>query len=100
MTVKEIITNSEPVKSLELFCNKRPQAFERFMRLCESFKNPKTDNVWVLTGTAIQKFTEFAVECPNREALLDSDILSDWLINHLERCRQEKINEGLEVPVR
>ena len=99
-TVWSIIEGSEPVKDLELFCAVRPQAFSMFKRLCGGFKNPKTENVWVLTGTVIQKFCDFATLNNIREALKDADVLSDWLIKNLERCRAEKINEGLPVPVR
>lgn len=100
-TVWSIIEGSEPVEDLELFCAVRPQAFSMFKRLCGGFKNPKTDNVWVLTGVVIQKFCDFTTG--NRvipEALKDADILSDWLIQNMERCRQEKINAGLPVPAR
>ena len=102
MTVREIIENSEPIKDLELFCIQRPLAIKRLLSVCEEFKNPKTDNVWVLTATAIQVMTKKIAEGwgRNNEAMLDIDLLSDWLIKNLERCRQEKINAGLPVPTR
>ena len=99
-TVWSIIEGSEPVKDLELFCAVRLEAFSMFKRLCSGFKNPKTDNVWVLTGTVIQKFCDFTTANGNYEALKDADVLSDWLIQNMERCRQEKINAGLPVPAR
>ncbi len=103
MTVREIIENSEPVKDLELFCASRPLAMKRLLSVCEGFKNPKTDNVWVLTATVIQKITDTITNNPSfvpRDIMLDIDLLSDWLIKNLERCRQEKINAGLPVPAR
>ena len=100
-TVWSIIEGSEPVQSLELFCiTRRPGAFSMFRRLCGGYKNPKTENTWVLTGTIIQKFCSFATQTSNYEALKDSDVLSDWLIKNMERCREEKIKEGLPVPAR
>lgn len=101
MTVREIIEGSEPVKSLELFCASRPLAVKRLLSVCEGFKNPKTDNVWVLTATAIQQVTKVVIEKKIKgEILFDVDLLSDWLETNLERCRQEKINAGLPVPTR
>ena len=99
-TVWSIIEGSEPVKDLELFCVVRPEAFNMFKRLCSGYKNPKTENVWVLTGVVIQKICNFATQNGSYEALKDSDVLSDWLIKNLERCRAEKINAGLPVPAR
>lgn len=102
-TVWSIIEGSEPVKDLELFCASRPLAVKRLLSVCEGFKNPKTDNVWVLTGKAIQKVTETVISNPSRaprEVMLDVDLLSDWLEQNLERCRQECINAGLPVPAR
>ena len=103
MTVREIIENSDPVKDLELFCASRPLAIKRLLSVCEGFKNPKTDNAWVLTGKAIQKITETVIYNPlkaPKDVMLDVDLLSDWLELNLERCRQECINAGLPVPVR
>lgn len=100
MTVWEIISESEPIKDLELFCAVRPQAFNMFRRLSESLKNPKVDNVWVIASAVIQKLCNFATQNTNSEALKDADILSEWLVKNLERCRQEKINAGLPVPAR
>jgi len=101
MTVREIIQDSEPVKDLELFCVERPLAVKRLLSVCEGFKNPKTDNAWVLIATAIQLLTKTVIEKMIRgEVLRDVDLLSDWLDKNLERCRQEKINAGLPVPAR
>lgn len=101
MTVWEIISESEPVKALELFCASRPQAFSMFKRLSEGLNNPKVENAWVITSAVIQKICDFATHTNiNSEVLKDADILSDWLVKNLKRCRQEKINAGLPVPAR
>ena len=99
-TVWSIIEGSEPVKDLELFCVVRPQAFGMFKRICGSYKNPKTENAWVLIGAVISKICNFTTQNFVKEALKDADVLSDWLIKNMERCREEKIKEGLPVPAR